>query len=390
MVLAPTQRDGQVSATSLAPRIASSTYALLGLARAGRIGRLLAPRVDLLHALGGRALLDRRRAEDGFASAEVDARAYRRIWHDAAVACGADVIDLGRGFHRLNKGGRSTTVCRHLVQLDDVATAQLALDKPLTQTLLAGAGLQVPRSLVVRRSSWRDGIDFVSDVGRCVLKPATQTGGGLGVTGGIETTDDLARAAVRAGRYDELLMLEEHVVGVELRFLLLDGEPLDVLVRTPPSVTGDGRSSIRSLIRAENWRRRHSGDIAALWPIRIDLDCAFALRDAGLALSSVLEPGRRVRVKSTANEAGTHDSCSVRDYPPALLAEARRAAAALCARYCSVELIAPEGSGRPWILEINATPGLHYHYPTPATAGVSVAERLLGTLLEIDPASLSR
>ena len=76
------------------------------------------------------------------------------------------------------------------------------------------------------------------------------------------------------------------------RFLFCDGELLDAVRRRPPRVTGDGRSTIRELIAAENASRLDPEHPVSMPILRVDLDCLFSLEAAGLSLRSVLPEGQ--------------------------------------------------------------------------------------------------
>lgn len=371
-----------------ATRASLITRGFLGLMGGGKAGKELALHVDQVRAIGARTSLESQRQRSRFRGAEADSAVYREIWEHAAASCGAEVMSPARGFYEFCRDGRRTLVWRHLVKLDDVVTVQVALDKPLVQRMLTDVGLTVPEHVVVQRERWRSAAGFVAQHAPCVVKPATNTAGGTGVTGSVASEDDLARAAIRAGRYNDVLLIERQVIGEEFRFLLLDDEPLDVLYRTPPSVVGDGSSTVWALIRAENERRRAAGGTRGLWPVRLDLDCVLTLRRTGYALDSVPGCSVRVGVKSTVSESGSADSHSVDDYPAELLEVARQAARTLGARFCSVELISTrqDAGHTAALIEINGTPGLHYHYQVAdAERCKPVAVPLLATLLGCEP-----
>jgi cyanophycin synthetase len=212
------------------------------------------------------------------------------------------------------------------------------------------------------------GLRFLARTGGpCVLKPVSSAGGS-GTTSGVRTDRQLRRARLRAGRQHGELLLERQVPGDVLRFLLYDGELLDVIRRRPPSVTGDGRSSISSLIAAENERRFAAAAGERPWPLRADLDAVFTLQSAGMSLATVPAAGVRVAVKTAVSQNGPADNESILDLvADQLVAEAALAARLVGVRLAGVDVITSDptvslarGSGV--ILEVNATPGLHYHY----------------------------
>jgi len=336
----------------------------------GRPGLVFGHNVDLLRSVGLRTLLDFR--DDAAAS---DARGrgrlmavYGEIWERAAAEVGAEVTAFGQQFLEIRSGDLRTIVRHRRVMLDDEVTLLIALNKALVHQLLTLAKVRVPAYRGFPTDDTGVATDFLRTVDDfCVVKPATGTAGGNGVTCGVRTADDLARAVVRAARWSQSLLIEEQGHGREYRFLVLDGEVIDVVRRTPPRVVGDGRSGLAELIAAENERRRGSNGRLGLAHIHLDLDCVLTLRRAGLTLRSVPDRGRVVPVKTMANENGPLDNETVFDVSAELISEVSRAALAVGLRLASVEVMTTDHwqsltSVGGVIFEVNGTPGLHYHY----------------------------
>src|SRR5258708_31228661 len=99
-----------------------------------------------------------------------------------------------------------------------------------------------------------------------VVKPAANTGGGVGVSTCVETPRQLLRAIAWARAYGPRILIEGQIPGNCYRVLVMDGEVLDTVLRRPPSVRGDGISTVRQLICGENRLRPRSG--AAHGPVR--------------------------------------------------------------------------------------------------------------------------
>ena len=340
------------------------------LGRAGRPGRQLGARIDLVRATGLRHAARRMRDAEKLGQLGRARRAlYERIWRDAASAVGAEVVDLTHGFFELRKGRARTRVWEQWVELDDAVTLRLAFDKVVVHRLLRAAGVRVPDHLEVHFRDLAPALEFIADGGAAyVVKPASGTGGGVGLTCGVRRPADLRRAALRAARSDTRLLVERQADGIVYRLLFLDGELLDVVRRLPPRVTGDGRSTIDELIAAENDRRLLAGGDAGLELLTVDLDCVFTLEHAGLALSSVPPAGTEVAVKTVTNQSGADDNETVRERPaPELVDEALAAVDAVGLRLAGVDVITSDPS-RPLadtggaVIEVNGTPGLHHHY----------------------------
>ncbi len=277
---------------------------------------------------------------------------------------------------------------RHLVALNGPSTAALSLDKSLVHRLLARDGVPIPEHLETHRADLTGASAFMRASSEpCVVKPANGTSGGTGVTCGVSSPQALSRAWLRAARWDERVLIERQTAGDEYRLLILDGEPLGCVQRRRPQVVGDGEASVLELIGRENDRRLEAGsdDVSRL--LNVDLDCELAVRAGGLSLRSVPSRGQVVIVKSTVSENASSENSTVSDLGAELLSEAARAVELLHLRLAGIDLVTPDRSrslsaAGGTILEINATPGLHYHYQVDDPAGaIAVATPILSAAL---------
>ena len=370
------------------------TRAVLLLARAGYIGRALAVRADAARSTGG-GIRRGAPADDAAREAQLAAnhsRAYLEIWEQAAVALGADLRELGDGFIAIERDGVRTVTWRHLVMLDHPATVRLALDKLLVHRMLLAEGIPVPDHIEVGPGQTDQALAFAAAAdGACVIKPAAGTSGGSGVTCGVRTTDDLLRSWLQASQWDARILVERAVEGREFRLLFLDGKLVDAVERRRPRLTGNGRSSVRELIRSENDRRLSAatGDVSRF--LSVDLDCEIAVRESGSSLGSTPPEGQIVVVKGTVGQNAAADNSTAPELSPELIREAARAVELLQLTLAGVDLVTPDpsvslASAGGAVLEVNATPGLHYHYQlADRTRATPVAVTVLRRLLEGAP-----
>lgn len=355
----------------------------------GPIRRLL-PQVDLLRDLGPWHALHYWRSRFSAvyeALAELHGQLYLRIWEEAAAALDAHVRHVGDGFLEISRGPRTTRVWRYEVMLDHPVTARLALDKPLVRRLLQAAELPVPDAVECPVHDTRAAVDFVKASGvPCVVKPASGNAGN-GVTCSVATVSDLRRAALRAAAFSDNLLVERQAAGEDYRLLLLDGRLLGIVRRGRPQVVGDGVSSIAELIETENRRRLDGPAYGSTSLLRTDLDCIFTLRAQNRTLRTVPIQGERVVVKTAVNQNCAREQDTITTVAPALVEEAARAAATVGLRLAGVDVVITDpgaslAAAGGVVLEVNANPGLHYHYLVADPAGaVPVAVPILATLL---------
>lgn len=309
---------------------------------------------------------------------------YRSIWTEAAAEAGAQIAELPDGTFEIRRGAARVTVDQHRVGLDHPDPVRRG-DKARVQARLAGAGVSVPTALELDAADPGPALGFLAAAESAVVVKPVNTGGGAGITTGVRDPSQLERAVARAAGYSSRLLLETQADGDPYRFLVLDGELLDVVRRRPPRVTGDGRSTIRRLISAENRRRQRAGVAPVL---KADLDCELTLATQGLTLRSVPPAGAAVQVKTVNNQTGPRDCETVREpIADELKAEVLTAAEVLGLRLAGVDVVTPDLSrslkdAGGVILEVNRDPAPHHHYnvadPVRATrVAVPILERLL-------------
>lgn len=90
-----------------------------------------------------------------------------------------------------------------------VLASALAMDKVLAKTVLAAAGLDVPRGLVVRAVSESRRLSAP-----CIVKPVAQ-GSSIGLSS-VHAAAEIEPAIIEALRYDDRVLVEELLVGTEL------------------------------------------------------------------------------------------------------------------------------------------------------------------------------
>ena len=274
------------------------------------------------------------------------AAVYRSIWTQAGRAIGAGVTEVARGMFELRAGPRRAIVTDHLLRLDSDATLERAIDKPAVSRMLQSQGLPVPGSAGVLVRRLRRGRRVPRSGHRAVRGQAGARPHGVRRHDQRPDPEDLLRAVVRAGVDSDDLLIEHQLDGAVYRLLFLDGQLLDVLERRPPSVVGDGRSRIGSLISAENDRRLKADGRVGLSLLKVDLDCLMTLAAAGLDLRSVPPAGTVVVVKTATNQSGALENRSVLHAVGAdLVEESRRAVELVGLRLAGVDVVTPD----PWL-----------------------------------------
>ena len=185
-----------------------------------------------------------------------------------------------------------------------------------------------------------------------VVKPAVGTGG-KGVFVGLETPMRI-KEAVRSLR-GKAVIVEEQVKGEEYRVNVLRDEVIAVSRRGPPTVVGDGSSTVQELVEQSKEDR--------VWPIR-SVD-THLLRQKGFTLRTVPMKGKEVVISEVANyhNGGTLENVDISSIHPDNVNMFRKAASSVGGSNVGIDYIVSAPLSIPYteassaaILEINSSP----------------------------------
>lgn len=330
------------------------------------------------------------------------------LWHDTRMhhpdfqAHALIAAAKSRGIHYANVGrklwcygiGRRSRTFFETSPVEDLASG-IKTDKLSGKHLFESVGAPTAPYRVVRSRGELD--DAVRAIGfPCVIKPVS-SGAGRGVTANIRSTGEIDfayREALRFCKDEPLVMVERHVDGRDHRLLFAGGVFVGCASSLAPSVTGDGRRSIRELIEAVNAGRTINLYASGyLRPIRTDASMHEALAVQGLGLDAVPADGQTVVLRRNTNLGGGGVTELFEQVNPEVVRIAERIAARSGLYSVGIDYITrdiretPAASGGRFT-EINKTPGV----PLFLAAGfdvVTLGERFLGSGVGNIPVILS-
>jgi cyanophycin synthetase len=318
-----------------------------------------------------------RRAAFGPTTAALVAEAERR---DIPVARLND-----QSLVRLGWGARQKILRASITGGTSLIAVETAGDKNLAKTLLAAAGLPVPRGAVVRTAE-EAAKEAAKIRGPVVTKPLDGNHG-RGVTLDLTTAEAVTWGFEQARQHGRRVIVEEQFRGRDYRILVVNGQVIAVAERVPAQVVGDGVSSIAALIEAVNADpRRGAGHEAVMTRIVVDDHVRDRLARASLSLDSVPDRGQVVTLRATANLSTGGVAIDRTDViHPANAMIARRAAAVVGLDIAGIDFLTPdisrsaieEGGG---IVEINAAPGFRMHLEPSEGEGRNVAAPVVDML----------
>jgi len=297
-------------------------------------------------------------------SPEEELNIYARIITDEARkrGIGVEILDGENGFFRLSLGGRAIICRESLSELTTAIAMSRCDDKAVTQALLRSVDIKVPTQEIAGSTGQME--NFLSRYPRVVVKPARGEQG-EGVFVDLDHIDQLKEAVATASTFSSKVILEEYVEGQDLRIIVIDNEVVAAAVRKPARIRGNGSLPIRDLIAKQS--RRRSAATSGESTIPIDDETMRAIDREGYTLDDILETGREIDVRKTANlhTGGTiHDVTD--DLHPRLAAAAVTAARALQIPVVGFDFLVKDVTGPDYVvIEANERPGLANHEPQP-------------------------
>jgi cyanophycin synthetase len=261
----------------------------------------------------------------------------------------------------------------------------MAGDKDRTKRMLTEANIPVPMGDVICSvDKLKQAIDLIHFP--IVVKPL-DSNHGKGATINIQSWEAALVAFERAKKYSEKIIIEKYIPGKDFRVLVINNKFVAAALRTPASVTGDGRHTIRELIQIVNSDpRRGNGHDNVLTCIEINDVCHEYLAKNGYTLETVLPIGQLCYLKPTANLSTGGTATDVTDeVHPKNISLFERVARTIGLDVCGIDVMATElntpikeNGGA--VLEVNAAPGFRMHIEPTIGQSRNVAQPVVDML----------
>ncbi|OFY70400.1 MAG: cyanophycin synthetase [Bacteroidetes bacterium RIFCSPLOWO2_12_FULL_37_12] len=262
---------------------------------------------------------------------------------------------------------------------------EIACSKNETKELLENGNIPVPKGDVVKTEkelkSVIEQLQFP-----LVIKPVN---GNHGKGATINITDyKIARSALRAAqKFSRDVLVEKYITGVDFRALVVNHKFIAAAQRTPAHIIGDGKSSMRDLIKKVNSDpRRGYGHENVLTEIMVDKMTKNILKQKGVTLNTILPENEIFYLKATANLSTGGTSIDVTELVhPSNVFMFERISRIIDLDICGIDIMAPdlsvpieENGGA--ILEVNAAPGFRMHLAPASGLPRNVAEPVIDML----------
>jgi cyanophycin synthetase len=243
---------------------------------------------------------------------------------------------------------------------------EIAQNKDDTRRVLESIGLPVPDGEIAR--TLENALDAARRLGFPVLLKPLDSSQGRGITGRLDGEAAVEAAWPGAREWGPSVLVERFTEGRDHRVLVVDGRVVAVAERLPAHVIGDGRSSIRALILAENLDpRRGRGHANVLTQLPLDQRTVDFLARSGRTLDSVPHAGEAVYLRATANlSTGGTAIDRTDDLHPDNVTACEMAAGIIGLDIAGIDVLTedisvPFRENGAVIIEVNAAPGLRMH-----------------------------
>src|SRR3984893_14588371 len=278
-----------------------------------------------------------------------------------------------QSFVQLGQGKYQQRIRATMTSRTSALGVDIAGDKKLTTSLLAAAGLPVPRSDTVQSAD--EAAAIAARIGYPVVLKPLDGNHGRGVSLDLRTEEDVRRAYERAIRQTRSgVVVESFIKGNDYRVLVIDGHMVAVAERVPAHVIGDGEHTVSELVNITNRDpRRGIGHEKVLTRIKIDDAADELVKRQGFGLDEIAPKDAVVKLAATANMSTgglSIDRTMEADHDNVEIAE--EAARVVGLDVAGIDFLTPdisqpvrETGGA--IVEVNAAPGFRMH--TPPTEG---------------------
>lgn len=274
-------------------------------------------------------------------------------------------------------------------QSESHGSSEISKDKDYSNFFLASMGYPtVPGSKTFFSREWarairmpRRNIDaayrYARKLGFPVIVKPNSGSQGTGVAL-VHNRREFYRAMRAIFKSDTVALVQRPIHGKDYRLVVLDRRVISAYERLPLSVVGDGKSTIRQLLR-----QKQHGFVVSGRDTQVKMNdprIRAKLANQGLKFQSVLGRGVRIFLLDNANLSTGGDSVDVTNQVhPAFRKLAIKLTSDMGLRLCGVDLMVDgniiDAPKIFWVLEVNSAPGLD-HYSRSGKAQAKIVEDL--------------
>lgn len=288
---------------------------------------------------------------------------------DAALEMGlrAKVVSQRFNLFELTFKGISLFIKGTSFPVNSQPACFIANNKFLTKRVLRSHNISVPKSWLVRTPAKAREMVLLKNLFPCVLKPL-KGGHGEKVFANIESLEEFNETLplIFTGPGKKDVLLEEFVKGQDYRLLIVGKKVSAVMERIPAHVVGDGKSSLRQLIKKFNQNplvgKKYEKPLCR---IKLNGEAKRNLKKRGKKMTYIPKKNEIFFLRQNANiSTGGIGKDVTGEVNDKLKNVAVKAAEAIGMVITGVDIIYDKSSGKLHVLELNDCPGIDiHHYP---------------------------
>jgi cyanophycin synthetase len=240
---------------------------------------------------------------------------------------------------------------------------KIAGRKDLAYELCAKCDVSAPWTVSVNLHTPTEVLQECLSKGKVIVKPRSASLS-RGVTLNIRNLEELQYAIRVALAFADVALVQQQITGEEVRFVVLNGRVKAAILRKTPYVTGDGQSTLRELVAAENDQRKTLTMKYLSYPELTDeiIDFSRVNLDEVPNAGQTVELGRGTMIKTGASIFNVID-----EIHPDYVAIAEKLAHALGAGFVVVDIMIqdlrqPQTRDNYAFIEFNTAPVLKLFY----------------------------
>lgn len=240
-------------------------------------------------------------------------------------------------------------------------------DKFYAKKFLTFHGFPVNEGMIFQKKDTKLALKYSKKIGFPVVLKPSMSSHGDNVVMNIENVRELSRVIknfLKKYMGDVYFLIEKQFVGEEYRLFVTKEGFFAGVHRVPATIVGDGKRSIKDLVRRENYRRMHPRN-TCLCIIPLDSEVMRFLKRKKITLKYVPKDGEKVQLRQNSN-VSTGGNCFeiTKTTNPYFVNLSKKILKVLDVPFVGIDLITPDISKKDKnfvICELNSAPGLSLH-----------------------------
>ncbi|MBR7554756.1 acylphosphatase [Allobacillus sp. GCM10007491] len=218
----------------------------------------------------------------------------------------------------LSDGNKTHYFFRSRGDLVSNEAVQIGKDKTATKEILKKNNIQVPEGKSFPKDTAKEEmVEYATQLGFPIVIKPKDGSLGKGVFTYILSEGELDYSIneLKEQFPHEDIIIEKHIDGDDLRLYVVDEQVVGAIKRLPPNVTGDGKSTIRELVRQKNNERKKNPRLINC-QIKNRKEIKEFIGRKGLTLDSIPESGKQIFLSKKCNISMGGDPIDVLDSIP--------------------------------------------------------------------------